>query len=323
MMKCIKTGCGEIHLLCECICKVEKREFSFLFDQRSSREMFIGIDPHISNKLLKIERRTVALEKRRENEEIMKIKEERGEVESHEYSLSEDLDLYNDVEDMEPFAKPYLPNAFSFRNTQPIPNIAIAADRYGVSNRDTAALIDFGLITPEERSLVTDKNKVARAREKYLRQLQMEERMETNDIFGIYFDGRHDSTLSKVEIKGKWHPKTIMEEHYVVICQNGTYLFYTSPESGYGIQIASSMYANLEKLVGCDGSNVNVSWKNGTIVNLEKKFEENYSALFVSYLLLNCLSDIFLNISMEKLADQYLLVDQMVNCLKRSYYTCL
>ena len=171
----------------------------------------------------------------------------------------------------------------TFRNTQPIPNIAMAADRYGVSNRATAAiataaLIDFGLITPEDQSLVTDKNKVARAREKYRRQLQMEERMEINDIFGIYFDGRYDSTLSKVEIKGKWHPKTIMEEHYVVICQNGTYLFHTSPESGHGIQIASSIYANLEKLVlkekillvGCDGTNVNVGWKNGAIVNLEK-----------------------------------------------------
>ena len=59
----------------------------------------------------------------------------------------------------------------------------MAADRYGASNRATAAiataaLIDFVLIAPEDQSLVTDKNKVARAREKYRRQLQMEERKE-------------------------------------------------------------------------------------------------------------------------------------------------
>lgn len=47
----------------------------------------------------------------------------------------------------------------------------MTAERYGVSNRATAALIDFGLIIPEDQSLVTNKNKVAIPREKYRRQL--------------------------------------------------------------------------------------------------------------------------------------------------------
>ena len=75
----------------------------------------------------------------------------------------------------------------------------MAADRYGVSNRATAAiatatLIDFGLITPEDQNLVTDENKVARARQKYRSQLQSKELVEINAVTSIYFDGRHSGT---------------------------------------------------------------------------------------------------------------------------------
>ena len=101
----------------------------------------------------------------------------------------------------------------------------------------------------------------------------MKEFMETDDVFGISFDGRHISTLSKVEINGKWHPKTIIEEHLVAICQNIAYLFLTNPESGHGVNINLSIYVRLEKLglkdkihlVGCDDTNANVA-----IANLER-----------------------------------------------------
>ncbi|KAI6651413.1 hypothetical protein LOD99_5220 [Oopsacas minuta] len=159
----------------------------------------------------------------------------------------------------------------------------MAADRYGVSNRATAAivtatLIDFGLITPEDQNIVTDKNKVARARQKYRNQIQHKEMVEVIDVTGIYFDGRHDKTLSNITINGKCRTQTSVEEHIVVIDQNSRYLFHTTPESGHGINIASSIYTYLQKnrlereilLVGCDGTNVNVGWKNGSIVNLER-----------------------------------------------------
>ena len=128
-----------------------------------------------------------------------------------------------------PLSKP-----LSFRNTQTTPNIPMAADRYGVSNRTTAAiataiLIDSELITPEDQSLVTDKNKMARARQKYRSQLQSKELVEMNAVTGIYFDGRHDETLSNTTIIGKCHTRTSVEEHIVVIGQNSTDLFHTTP----------------------------------------------------------------------------------------------
>ena len=244
--------------------------------------MYIGgIDSHTSIILSKIEQRTISLKERIER----KIKTEKAEPESYNYFEIEDkeeTDTDSDVEYVDATSKP-LSKPLSFRNTQTIPNIAMTADRYGVSNRATAAiatatLIDFGLITPEDQSLVTDKNKVARARQEYRSQLQSKELVEMNAVTGIYFDGRHDKTLSNTTINGKCHTQTSVEEHIVVIDQNSTYLFHTTPESGHGINIASSIYGHLQKhglgkeilSVGSDGTNVNVGWKNGSIVNLER-----------------------------------------------------
>ncbi|KAI6646042.1 hypothetical protein LOD99_9572 [Oopsacas minuta] len=159
----------------------------------------------------------------------------------------------------------------------------MAAYRYGVSNRATAAiatatLIDFGLITPEDQNLVTDKNKVARARQKHRNKTQHKEMVEVIDVTGIYFDGRHDKALSNIAINGKCRTQTSVEEHIIVIDQKSRHLFHTTLEPGHGINIASSIYSHLQKnglrkrilLVGCDGTNVNAGWKNGSIVNLER-----------------------------------------------------
>ena len=91
-----------------------------------------------------------------------------------------------------------------------------------------AILIDFGLISPGDQSLVTEKNKVARASQKYRSQLQSKELVEMNAVTGIYFDGRHDKTLSNTTNNGKCHTQTSVEEHTVVIDQNSTYLFHTT-----------------------------------------------------------------------------------------------
>ncbi|KAI6653076.1 hypothetical protein LOD99_3912 [Oopsacas minuta] len=117
----------------------------------------------------------------------------------------------------------------------------MATDRYGVSNRATATLIDFGLITPQDQSLVTDNNKVARARQKYRNQIQHKEMVEVIDVTGIF----SIQLLNLVT-------ESISLHQYMPISKNGLKR-----------QIL---------LVGCDGRNVNVRWKNGSIVNLERMF---------------------------------------------------
>ena len=87
-----------------------------------------------------------------------------------------------------------------------------------------AILIDFGLIH-QKTKLVTEK-KVARASQKYRSQLAKISEM--NAVTGIYFDGRHDKTLSNTTNNGKCHTQTSVEEHTVVIDQNSTYLFHTT-----------------------------------------------------------------------------------------------
>ena len=51
------------------------------------------------------------------------------------------------------------------RNVKPIPTIALEADRFDVSNRaataiSTVALIDFGVVSAENRTHIIDSNKV-------------------------------------------------------------------------------------------------------------------------------------------------------------------
>ena len=59
-------------------------------------------------------------------------------------------------------------NVIVSKNLTPIPTVAVEADRYGVSNRAaaaicTATLIDYGIITPDDRTNIVDQHKVRRA----------------------------------------------------------------------------------------------------------------------------------------------------------------
>ncbi|KAI6661419.1 hypothetical protein LOD99_13293 [Oopsacas minuta] len=227
--------------------------------------MYIGgIDIHTSTILSKIEQRKISLKERIE----LKIKKEKVEAESYNYFQIEDIeetDTQNDVEHVNTNSKP-LSKSLSLRNTQTIPNIAMAAYRCGVSNRATAAiatgtLIDFGLITPEDQSLRTDKNKVARARQKYGNQIQHKEMVEVIDVTGIYFDGRDDKALSSITINGKCRTQTSVEEHIVVIDQKNrpnnllwmlkhlTYLSPTELEVAKKVFQRNAFFSHLENVL--------------------------------------------------------------------------
>lgn len=72
-------------------------------------------------------------------------------------------------------------------------------DRYGVSERADAAiessvLEDIGLMTDTEASNVIDRYKIRRERYHSRKSLQANQ-LNTDQLHGIYFDGRKDDTM--------------------------------------------------------------------------------------------------------------------------------
>ena len=99
-------------------------------------------------------------------------------------------------------------------NTVKLIEVAIVADRYAMTDTEaaplaTATLIDFKIIKPEQRQFVIDRMKIHRCR-KRARDKQLSN-LDFNDIQGLYFDGRADSTISYDNEKRKISTKK--EEH--------------------------------------------------------------------------------------------------------------
>lgn len=172
----------------------------------------------------------------------------------------------------------------SDNNLTPIPTVALEADRYGVSNRAaaaicTAALIDYGIVTPDDRTNVVDHHKVWRARQKVRKSLK-EEAIAEEDIQAIFFDGRKDMTLVKQRIEDKWYETKQVEDHYVLVGEPGTnYLSHLTVERGTGAAIANGLYEAMKEMeitdkivaVGADSTAVNTGRKGGAVHLLECK----------------------------------------------------
>ena len=83
------------------------------------------------------------------------------------------------------------------RNVTAIPTIALEADRFSVSNRaaaaiSTATLVDYGIISSFDNTLVIDHHKVWRARQKLRRDLKKAAIVNDENITELFFDGRKD-----------------------------------------------------------------------------------------------------------------------------------
>ena len=179
-------------------------------------------------------------------------------------------------------------------NTSSIRNVALTSLRYGIGARPTAALttaawIDAGLITKENTKLVVDHNKVVRAQQKVMEELQQElDNMARNgNIECILFDGRKDltKTMFKVEGTDQQYPGVIKEEHYSVCMEpGGNYLFHFTPEKATKNTKAAEVIANhlvawmkergvdiSIKAIGGDSTNVNTGWAGGAIHWVEQK----------------------------------------------------
>lgn len=166
------------------------------------------------------------------------------------------------------------------RNELTLKGIPIVADRYGLSDEATGAIItaayvDAKLITPTDKCLVVDRHKVRRARSANRRhQINISV---APPLQALYFDGRKDKT--KVYKDGSIGE--IVEEHISLVAEpNSYYIGHYTPENGTALAIANGMIEHLMsqpicmdslRAVGCDAAAVNVGYENGVIKVLENK----------------------------------------------------
>uniref|UniRef100_A0A1B6KM51 Uncharacterized protein n=1 Tax=Graphocephala atropunctata TaxID=36148 RepID=A0A1B6KM51_9HEMI len=151
-------------------------------------------------------------------------------------------------------------------------NTALTSDRFGVSDRATAAIAssllqDFGIIIETEHSNVIDKNKIRRGKKVIRTELQVQNPAELNTFQGLYFDGRKDDTIVIEKVNLKHFRRVTKEEHYSIIQEPGSvYVSHVTPCSGSAQNIADSIISYLEKtglslddldVIGCDGTVTN------------------------------------------------------------------
>ena len=188
------------------------------------------------------------------------------------------------------------------RNTEDISNIALAAIRYGVGLRATAAIataawIDAGIITKNETRLAIDHNKVRRTHKK-LKQSAIQKfkaLTPSSKIECIMFDSRLDMTrtLRSVEGSKKQYPELVKEEHYTVCSEpGGKYLFHftpTKPTDGrkHAEVVANYIFHTLSEhgidktfmAIGCDSTIVNTGSAGGVMHYLEVKLQRKVNWL--------------------------------------------
>ena len=127
------------------------------------------------------------------------------------------------------------------RNMIPIPTIALEADRCGVSNRATAAQIDYGAINPNDKANIIDHHKVWRARQNTRKELSQSEDFITTNITAIFFDSRKDQTLTKSKLGEQWYRRTATEDHYVLLEPGSIYLDHITVTQGTGSKISEGI----------------------------------------------------------------------------------
>ena len=88
----------------------------------------------------------------------------------------------------------------SQQNRQSLKNLAMMCERYQISDRAAAAigsttLKDFGVVTDYDASLVIDRIKLRRERQKYRDEIRKAEEGLFEIVDGIYIDGRKDAHI--------------------------------------------------------------------------------------------------------------------------------
>ena len=91
----------------------------------------------------------------------------------------------------------------------------------------------------------------------------------------LYFNGKKDNTLMKNGCLKK-------QEHYTLVSEpSSDYICHTCPINGTSNAIAESIKSVINelpndlKVIGCDGTNVNVGRFNGVITRIERHINKN------------------------------------------------
>lgn len=284
-----------------CICENEKKvpihEQNFLMDQRTQRTLFNN-----SINLVSVSKKTrqnttndlntqsdqmnatadFDLDEPSTDNRQLKLSREMKSLKAFS-AMSSNLDLHtiesnarshaNDPEEASCSTKHY--------NKVDLCEVSKAADRYGVSDRAaaaiaTATLIDFGIITAQDRQFIIDRNKIRRNREK-IRAEQMKS-LSFDGIQALFFDGRKDST----KVHENNAIKMIKEEHISFVQEpNSFFICHKAIHSGTADSVCdaiesifdeNNISASTIKAIGCDGTSVNTGAEGGVIRKLELKW---------------------------------------------------
>ncbi|CAH0562964.1 unnamed protein product [Brassicogethes aeneus] len=279
--------------------KIPKREFNFLIDQRTDRQMVIGrADKHLSKKFTEQQNR----KENQASKTSIKTDEpgaSTGDLQRHtnihqdemSFSSSENTEEMDEENDEEfKWSYDLLKNRKLKKSEEnvaqmriPLVHTAKAADLTGISNRSaakiaTAVLEDMKIVCKEKRAKVVDKNKIRRALFKNRNELKNKwsSNKKSKCLEAIYFDGRKDQTI--VDLNR--HRKKKLEEHISLIQEPGSQYFghISLNTSSKATDIASSILSFMKqndvdltnlKVIGCDGTNCNTGWKGGVIRLME------------------------------------------------------
>ena len=291
---------------CERTKKIPRNEYNFLKDQRTTRLLYIGsLDINETKRLQNIYKNADR------NAHILRLNHIQATTNTEyvEYE-NEETDYSSDISEVDSNLDTYKPSTsnrlssltgtdtkykeltpFISKSSQMrlgLPSTAVAADRFGVSDRAVAAIAssvlhDAGLITSNNSDLVIDKNKMRREKVKVRNYIQFRALSEAQilPLKGLYFDSRKDSTLIEEIVDTKRYTRKAKEEHLSLIEEPGSrYITHLSPSFGTGKKIAETIIGYFEGIrrdisellaIGCDGTSVNTGWKSGVIRCLEVK----------------------------------------------------
>ena len=291
------TGCEHgAHSSCLCPNEVQipQLELRYVMDQRSrsggSKGSFqiVGAD---TKEMLEMEKEVAAKEKtdkRKEDDQAALEKNKKKEDEWAEkvkpvFETVDSADVdNNNFEDN--FSDPKIQESAKFL----LRNLAKECDRWGVSNRAgaaiaNAALIDAGIITPEDQKHVIDKNKLRRALESYRNERKVEDDKALVEKQGqaYYLDGKKTMSLC-VEEDGQGKKYNVFRELELVSVSSepgGKYVTHLEPEGGKGEQVATSLFDYLSEhraetswqIVGGDSTAANTGKWSGAFACLEDK----------------------------------------------------
>ena len=285
--KC-EQNCALVHISCKCPRdqKIPLLELPFMKDQRdkvgpTGKYQLGAVDSLYENK----RKRTVS---RRERDKCKKVKKPpllSEPVEVRLSSTSSEDGTTTQVADAS-YEPPVFAEASSSHRMD-LEHMAREADRYGVSDRATAAiataiLIDMGIVTKSDSSKAISRQMVRTARAKARSTAEI---LGDKPITAVYFDGKKDDTCMKAEDEsGVMRYSKEKEEHYVLTSEpDGTYMTHMAPTNGTAPVISDCVCDAMDNLgatetvevIGSDTTNTMSGTDGGAQHFIETRLDKN------------------------------------------------